>query len=132
MDARAGRAAFLEEGARPHREEGLDSRINVAAHPGVGHLRVRQADLARVAQQGRVNFILGAKHNIHETQCGTDGDTEGAGVVPLVRAKVNIQHHGHSGPPRQFGGEQGRAAARLFAQAGAADEQGMTVGNGGG
>ena len=98
-------------------------------HARVGDLRVGQADLAGVGQHGGVDLVLGADHDIDQAQRRAQRDAKGARVVPLVGPEVDVERHRHAGLAGQLGGEQRGAAARLLAQAGAADQQRAAVGD---
>ncbi len=81
-------------------------------------------------QHGGVDLVFGAHDDVGQAQRRAQRDAEGAVVVPLVGAEVDVQRHRRPGPARRLGGEERRAAARLLAQPSAGDQQHATGGDG--
>src|SRR5947209_6907007 len=49
--------------------------------------------------------------------------------MPLVRAEIDIQHHGRTRPSSRLSCEECCTAARLLAQASSRNQQGVAIGN---
>ena len=84
-------------------------------------------DLSRIGEHSGVDFIFRADYDIDQPQRRAEGYTESALVSPLIWAVIDIQHDRRARLASQLGGEKRRAAARLFAQAGTAYQQYMTI-----
>ena len=110
-------------------KERFDGNSDVTTDAGVGHLRMRQAHLARISEHGCVDLVFGAKHHFNKAQGRAQRDAKGSGVVPLIGAKINIQHDWHSCLLCHLGGKKGRAAARFLAQSCATDQESTALGN---
>ena len=80
---------------------------------------MRQRHLAGVAQHCRIDLILRANYDVHIRQHRTRYDAERPRIMPLVRAKIEVEDDRRIHLLGILGAEHGRTAARLLAQIGA-------------
>src|SRR5260221_14482107 len=90
---------------------------------------MRDVYLRSVGKRDRFAFIFRAQDNIHGRKRRAHSNSESAGVMPLVRAKVQIQDDLCPRRLRLLGGENGSAAGRLAAQAGSGKLEHAAIGN---
>ena len=113
--SRALLAAFHHDGLQPANLHGLDGGGQIAGHLRSGNLRVRHVHLVRVGKGHGFALVVCAQDDIYKWQRSSNCNAERARVVPLVRAKIQVQHDSRARRLGLFGGEKIRAAARLAA-----------------
>src|SRR5689334_7848362 len=93
---------------------------------------MRDVHLRSVGKRDRLALIFRPKDNVHRRECRTHGNSEGPRIMPLVRAKVEVQDDLRSARFRLLGGENRSAAGWLAAQAGSGEFEYAAIGNGDG
>src|ERR1051326_914777 len=118
MDSCTCSTPFLRKYSWAKTQECPDRIVDVATDTCVRDLGMCQPNLAWIAEHRSIDFILGTDHNINQAQGRAKHDTEGAGITPLIRAKVDIERYRCTSLMRRLGGVESRAAAWLPVPAG--------------
>ena len=119
MDARSQGTDLLNHMLRTQTLDPRDGSQNIPLDLGVGHLRVRHGHLGRIGQQGGVDLVMGTDHDVHLLHDRPGHHPERPRVVPLVGAKVQVEHHGRSVATRRFGRKHGCRPTRFAGKVGA-------------
>src|SRR5258708_7227677 len=123
------RATFLRHYSWSKIKQCLDCGVDIPADTGVRDLGMRQAYLARIGQHRGIDFVIGANHDIDQAQDRAQDDAEGAGIIPLIWAEIDIQHHWHTCLVSSLGGKERCATTWFFAQTSTTNQESTAVRN---